>query len=71
MQRIASWLTSDLGPGRYAWHAAQSIGTAATAIYFTNADDAQRFVAQFPELELADGTRSAAYTAPFAKHAKA
>ena len=49
-QRIDTWLKSELSPGRYAWHAAQSIGTAATAIYFRTADDAPRFVAQFSDL---------------------
>ena len=63
-QRIAAWLTSELGSGHFAWHAAQGIGTAAMAFYFRSANDAQRFVSEFPELELADGTRSQAYVGP-------
>jgi hypothetical protein len=58
------WLAAQLGPGEYAVHAAQSIGSNAMAVYFRSADAAQRFVAAFPDLALADGTLSPAYTSP-------
>jgi hypothetical protein len=63
-QRMREWLASELPPGDHAWHAAQSLGTHATAIYFRRVSDALRFVEAFPEFALADGTRAAAYTRP-------
>ena len=63
-REMHDWLTAQLGPGEYAVHAAQSIGSHAMAVYFRSAEAAQRFVAAFPSLALADGTLSPAYTSP-------
>ena len=57
--RMRAWLASELprapdGAPRHAWHAARSLGTHATAIYFRSVADAQRFVEAFPEFALAD-----------------
>ena len=63
--RMHSWLNEQLGPLRYAWGPAHSMACRqATAYYFRTLDDAQRFVAAFPELEIADGVASSVYTAP-------
>lgn len=64
MDRMAAWLATELGPGRYACHGTQSIGTDAAALYFLSIGDAQRFAVAFPDAPLADGTRSKGYTAP-------
>jgi hypothetical protein len=58
--RTRAWLAGELPPAddrtpRYAWHAARSLGTDASAVYFRSVADAQRFVDAFPEFALADG----------------
>lgn len=59
------WLSANLAPYAWAWGPAHSIGCRqATAYYFRSIDDAQRFVAAFPQLDLADGVDSPVYTAP-------
>jgi hypothetical protein len=68
-RRLRDWLARELPPGedrrpRWAWHAALSIGTQATALYFRSVADAHRFVEAFPEFELADGTKAPGYTRP-------
>ena len=55
--RVSEWLARELGQGDYAWHAARSLGTSASALYFRTAHDAVRFVDAFPEWQLADATR--------------
>lgn len=62
--RLQQWLSEELGPGRYASHTAMAISTQAIGVYFVSLEDAQRFVAAFPEMEIADGTRSASYYSP-------
>ena len=62
--RLREWLARELGRGAYACHAAPSLGTFASAVYFRRVADALRFVEAFPEWELADGTMSGVYTAP-------
>lgn len=53
----AYWLQENLPRGDFAFHSAAEIGpTAKTAFYFRRVEDAQRFLDQFPMLELADGT---------------
>ena len=61
---IEAWLRAHVGRGGFACHSAVSTGTDALAIHFLNIEDAARFLAAFPDLELANGTLSAAYSAP-------
>ena len=58
------WLKRELDPLAWAWGPAHSIACQATAYYFRSLDDAQRFVAAFPQLQLADGVNSPVYTSP-------
>jgi hypothetical protein len=58
------WLKTELGPRRWALHSQQGLGGTTAAYYFRTAEDAQRFVEAFPDLELADGVRSTWYRAP-------
>lgn len=62
---MREWLKRELGPGNYAWHSAgMAAGRQASAVYFRSTADAERCIAAFPELELADGTASPAYRSP-------
>ena len=61
---VHEWLKRELDHLAWAWGPAHSIACQATAYYFRSLDDAQRFVAAFPQLELADGVASPVYTAP-------
>ena len=61
---VHEWLQRELDYLAWAWGPAHSIACQATAYYFRSLNDAQRFVAAFPQLELADGVKSAVYTAP-------
>jgi hypothetical protein len=63
-QRMRDWLQRELPPGDHAWHAALSLGTNATAIYFRRVSDTLRFVEAFPEFALADATQMTSYTRP-------
>jgi hypothetical protein len=63
-ERMREWLQRELAPGHYAWHAAVSLGTHATALYFRSIADAHRFVDALPEFKLADRTVIAGYTRP-------
>jgi hypothetical protein len=58
------WLKSEVGPGNYAQHSAETLGGDAMAVHFRRASDLARFLEAFPLLELADGTTSPAYTSP-------
>ncbi|MEO0636022.1 MAG: hypothetical protein AAFY73_05185 [Pseudomonadota bacterium] len=53
------WLRRELEPGDYANHGAGYRQFHETAYYFRDIEIAQRFVARFPELELADRTANA------------
>ncbi|QGN54071.1 hypothetical protein [Novosphingobium sp. Gsoil 351] len=59
-----TWLRRELPKLAWSWGPAQSVGSAATAYYFRSIDDAQRFVAAFPQLELADAIDGPVYTSP-------
>lgn len=61
---VHEWLRRELEHLAWAWGPVHSIAGQATAYYFRSLNDAQRFVAAFPQLELADGVRSPFYTAP-------
>ncbi|MBO9519773.1 MAG: hypothetical protein J7493_17075 [Porphyrobacter sp.] len=61
---IHAWLKAELDHLAWAWGPAQALCTQATAYYFRTLADAQRFVAAFPELELADGISLGVYTSP-------
>lgn len=64
LDRAYSWLNSEVGAGHFAHHADTTIGGSATAFYFRCPSKAQAFVEAFPELVLADGTSSLAYSSP-------
>ena len=58
-QPMHEWLQAHLGPHMWNWGPAQSAACSqATAYYFRRMEDAQRFVAAFPQLELADGVKA-------------
>ncbi len=57
------WLREELGEGNFARHGADAIEGEALAIYFCQIEDALDFLAAFPEVALADGTRSRGYKA--------
>ncbi len=61
---MARWLAAELGPGEYAEWSGQTLGGNADVIHFRRVEDADRFLQAFPGLELADGTRSRAYSSP-------
>ena len=58
------WLRENLGDGRYAVHSTQSIGTDALGVYFVSVEDAERFIAAMPTLQIADGTITRGYYRP-------
>ena len=54
--RVEAWLDAELAPSAWSWGPAHSTGCRqATAYHFRSLSDAQRLVAAFPELQLADG----------------
>lgn len=54
--RVEAWLNAELAPSAWSWGPAHSTGCRqATAYHFRSLSDAQRLVAAFPELQLADG----------------
>lgn len=57
-----SWLNAEVGPGDYAYHSTTTLGGEAVAYYFRDVETAHAFVRAFPDLKLADGTASIAYT---------
>lgn len=61
--QMHAWLADELGRGHYASHGATAMGGDVAAVYFRTTEDTQRFVASFPDLELADSTVSPAYSA--------
>lgn len=58
------WLRDNLDHLAWAWGPAPGIGDQVTAYHFRRLDDAQRFVAAFPHLRLADAVDSIVYRAP-------
>lgn len=58
------WLRENLGPGNFAQGTADALGVSAHAVHFLEPAHAQRFREAFPDLVLADGTTSLAYTSP-------
>lgn len=60
-----SWLKAELDHLAWALGTADSIGCGqVTAYHFRFIEDARRFLEAFPELELADGVVSPAYSSP-------
>ena len=58
------WLDREVGRANYAQHPAKVFGQPAVSFYFRRVEPASRLLAAFPNLMLADGTTSAAYTSP-------
>ena len=64
-RRLDEWLSDNLGPKMWSWGPAHSSGCRqAAAYYFRLMEDAQRFIAAFPRLELADGVSVPIDTTP-------
>ena len=62
-----TWLDREIGRGNHAKHGAggRTIGAREfVSYYFRSPADAVRFLAAFPQLELADGTVHRGYTSP-------
>lgn len=59
-----TWLEENLEHLAWAWGPAQTIGGQATAYYFRTLEDAQRFIAAFPQLEMADAIAAGLYSSP-------
>lgn len=70
IDRMGLWLREEMGADeagapRWAWHAGGHFaGRDATALHFRTIEDAARFRAAFPALELADGVGSGGYSRP-------
>ncbi|GGB87922.1 hypothetical protein GCM10011494_02830 [Novosphingobium endophyticum] len=62
---IHAWLKNEIGRGEYADHSFRTPPRDAVGFYFRRIEDAQRFVAAFPSLELSDETAGAGYTSPY------
>lgn len=58
------WLLEEVSPGEHACHSGHGLGQDALCLYFRRLEDLARCLAEFPTLELADGTKSRAYTSP-------
>lgn len=59
------WLKENLASRMWSWGPAPSlVRDQTTAYFFRKIEDAERFIAAFPQLELADGVESSTYTAP-------
>ncbi|PNU02534.1 hypothetical protein A8V01_09145 [Novosphingobium guangzhouense] len=59
------WLQDNLPRGDFGQYHGRSPGIReSTGFYFRTLEDAQRFLAAFPSLELADGVSSSSYTSP-------
>jgi putative SOS response-associated peptidase YedK len=61
---IHRWLLTEIGSGHYAVHPAPSLGREALAIHLRGVECARMFLADFPDLDLADGTISRSYSSP-------
>ena len=62
---VDDWLVANLGPKMWSWGPGQSSACRqASAYYFRRMEDARRFVAAFPQLELADGVAGPIDTTP-------
>ena len=62
---LQDWLQANLGPKMWNWGPAHSSACRqATAYYFRRIDDAQAFIAAFPQLQLADGVAAPIDTTP-------
>jgi hypothetical protein len=56
---LADWLQAHLGPAMWNWGPADSNACRQTvAYYFRRMEDARRFLAAFPQLQLADGVEA-------------
>lgn len=55
IEEIGSWLNREIGPGRYGQAPAPMLGGNATGFHFLSLEEATRFLAAFPELEMAVG----------------
>lgn len=62
LDEIGYWLNNSLERDDFAMHSCSTTCADAMAIYFRDTQTADRFVRAFPDVELADGTRSITYT---------
>lgn len=54
LDEMNAWLRANLAAGSFAVHSARTIGGSAMAVYFTDLDDARRFLEAFPDCPLAE-----------------
>lgn len=64
IDELHRWLREEIGPGEQATHSGHGLGTDALCLYLRRPEDLARVLAAFPQLELADGTTSRAYSSP-------
>lgn len=64
LDAIHSWLGSEVGRGFYAVYNACGLASDTLGVYFRDVECARAFIFAFPDLKLADGTESPAYTSP-------
>ena len=61
---LQNWLAREIGQGDYAIHGSNGLGVDAMAVHLRDVDGAKAMVSAFPDLFLADGTLSTAYSSP-------
>jgi hypothetical protein len=58
LEDMARWLREELCPSEYAEGPGRTYGGDAHAVYFRRVEDAARFLAAFPGVQLSDATRA-------------
>jgi hypothetical protein len=64
LDALRQWLDREVGRGDYAHHGSGRRLPDASAFYFRTAEEAQRFIAAFPNLVLDDRTTCLSYRSP-------
>lgn len=64
LDAIHAWLRTEIGPGYYAVYNSRGLAVDALGVYLRDVENARALIAAFPDLILADGTESRAYTSP-------
>lgn len=59
IEEVGAWLNREIGPGRYGQAPTPMLGGDAAGFHFVCLADAARFLAAFPELEMAIGALDA------------
>ncbi len=64
LDAIHTWLKKEVGWGFYAVYTSRGLAADALGVYFRDIEGARALISAFPDLILADGTESPAYTSP-------